>query len=141
MKHNVSDLKPCPFCGGEAKVKKAPWDRSEEGSSVCEVYCTECHASIYGETFKIPEAYIPKIGARIMGLQNPTSKMSKSAEDPNDKILLSDEPDVIRKKLKKAVTDSDNCVKFDVQNKPGVSNLMSIYGIIENNLSTEINYR
>jgi len=94
--------------------------------------------SIYGETFKIPEVYIPKVGARIMGLQNPTSKMSKSAEDPNDKILLSDEPDVIRKKLKKAVTDSDNCVKFDVQNKPGVSNLMSIYGIIENKSMGEI---
>lgn len=47
----MTELKPCPFCGGEAKVKKAPWDRSEEGSSVCEVYCTECHASIYGETF------------------------------------------------------------------------------------------
>jgi len=94
--------------------------------------------NLYGETFKIPEVYIPKVGARIMGLQNPTSKMSKSAEDPNDKILLSDEPDVIRKKLKKAVTDSDNCVKFDVQNKPGVSNLMSIYGIIENKSMGEI---
>jgi hypothetical protein len=50
-RNKMIDIKPCPFCGGEAKVKKAPWDRSEEGSSVCEVYCTECHASIYGETF------------------------------------------------------------------------------------------
>ena len=80
--------------------------------------------SIYGDTFKIPEAYIPEIGARIMGLQNPTKKMSKSAPDINDKILLSDEPDVIRKKVKKAVTDSDGVVKFDVENKPGISNLM-----------------
>ena len=87
--------------------------------------------SIYGETFKIPEAYIPKIGARIMGLQNPTKKMSKSAPDINDKILLTDEPDVIRKKVKKAVTDSEGIVRYDVENKPGISNLMSIYGILK----------
>lgn len=86
--------------------------------------------SIYGETFKIPEPYIPKYGARIMGLQNPTSKMSKSSPDVNDKILLTDTPDEIRKKLKKAVTDSENQVRYDVENKPGVSNLMTIYGII-----------
>ena len=87
--------------------------------------------SIYGDTFKIPEAYIPKIGARIMGLQNPTKKMSKSAPDINDKILLTDEPDVIRKKVKKAVTDSEGVVRYDVDNKPGISNLMSIYGILK----------
>ena len=87
--------------------------------------------SIYGDTFKIPEAYIPKIGARIMGLQNPTKKMSKSAPDINDKILLTDEPDVIRKKVKKAVTDSEGIVRYDVDNKPGISNLMSIYGILK----------
>ena len=87
--------------------------------------------SIYGDTFKIPEAYIPKIGARIMGLQNPTKKMSKSAPDINDKILLTDEPDVIRKKVKKAVTDSEGIVRYDVENKPGISNLMSIYGILK----------
>ncbi len=87
--------------------------------------------SIYGETFKLPDPYIPEFGARIMGLQNPLSKMSKSAEDPNDKILLTDTPDEIRKKLKKAVTDSDNQVRYDVENKPGVSNLMTIYGTIE----------
>ena len=87
--------------------------------------------SIYGETFKIPEAYIPKIGARIMGLQNPTKKMSKSAPDINDKILLTDEPDVIRKKVKKAVTDSEGVVRYDEENKPGISNLMSIYGILK----------
>lgn len=87
--------------------------------------------SIYGDTFKIPEAYIPKIGARIMGLQNPTKKMSKSAPDINDKILLTDEPDVIRKKVKKAVTDSEGIVRYDEENKPGISNLMSIYGILK----------
>lgn len=94
--------------------------------------------SIYGNTFKIPEVYIGKVGARIMGLQNPISKMSKSAVDPMDKILLTDSPDEIRKKFKKAVTDSENCVKYDVDNKPGVSNLMSIYGIIKNKSMTDI---
>lgn len=94
--------------------------------------------SIYGNTFKIPEVYIGKVGARIMGLQNPTSKMSKSAVDPMDKILLTDSPDEIRKKFKKAVTDSENCVRYDVGNKPGVSNLMSIYGIIKNKSMADI---
>ena len=94
--------------------------------------------SIYGNTFKIPEVYIGKVGARIMGLQNPTSKMSKSAVDPMDKVLLTDSPDEIRKKFKKAVTDSENCVRYDVENKPGVSNLMSIYGIIKNKTMGDI---
>ncbi len=94
--------------------------------------------SIYGETFKIPDAYIAKIGAKIMGLQNPTSKMSKSAPDPMDKILLTDTPDDIRKKFKKAVTDSENCVRYDREAKPGVSNLMGIYGIIKNKTMEEI---
>ena len=94
--------------------------------------------SIYGETFKIPEPYIPKYGARIMGLQNPMSKMSKSAPDVNDKILLTDTPDEIRQKLKKAVTDSDNQVKYDLEKKPGVSNLMTIYEIIQNKTMEEI---
>ncbi len=94
--------------------------------------------SIYGNTFKIPEVYIGKVGARIMGLQNPTSKMSKSAVDPMDKVLLTDSPDEIRKKFKKAVTDSENCVRYDVTNKPGVSNLMSIYGIIKNKSMEDI---
>lgn len=94
--------------------------------------------SLYGETFKIPEPYIGKVGARIMGLQNPTAKMSKSAQDQNDKILLTDTPDEIRKKFKKAVTDSENCVRFDRENKPGVSNLMAIYGIIKNKTMEDI---
>ena len=87
--------------------------------------------SIYGETFKIPEPYIGKQGARIMGLQDPLSKMSKSTTNLNDAIFLNDTPDEIRKKLKKAVTDSENYVRFDKENKPGVSNLMTIYGIIK----------
>jgi len=88
--------------------------------------------SLYGETFKIPEAYIGKVGARIMGLQDPTAKMSKSSPNELDKILLTDSPEDIRKKFKKAVTDSENKVRFDREAKPGVSNLMAIYGIIKN---------
>lgn len=88
--------------------------------------------SIYGETLKVPEPFISKQGARIMGLQDPTSKMSKSAPDIMDKILLTDTPDEIRKKFKKAVTDSENSVRYDKENKPGVSNLMTIYGILKN---------
>ena len=94
--------------------------------------------SIYGETFKLPEPYIQKFGARIMGLQNPLAKMSKSATDPNDKILLTDTPDEIRKKLRKAVTDSENKVRYDLENKPGISNLMTIYGIVKEKTMDEI---
>ena len=93
---------------------------------------------IYGDTFKIPEPYIPKIGARIMGLQDPTSKMSKSSTLPNDTILLIDTPEEIMKKVKKAVTDSEGIVKYDEKNKPGISNLMEIYGIITNKSMEEI---
>ena len=87
---------------------------------------------IYGETFVVPNPYIPKVGARIMGLQDPTSKMSKSCENPNDSIFLIDTPEQIVKKIKKAVTDSEGVVKFDIENKPGISNLMEIYSILEN---------
>ena len=80
---------------------------------------------VYGDVFTIPEAYIPKVGGRVMSLQEPTRKMSKS--DPEETyIAMLDEPSVIRKKLRRAVTDSDNAIFFDPENKPGVSNLMSI---------------
>ena len=85
---------------------------------------------LYGKTFTIPEGYYGTASAKIMGLQDPTAKMSKSATNPNDVILLEDEPDVIIKKFKKAVTDSENKVRFDPENKPGVSNLMQIYSSI-----------
>ena len=94
--------------------------------------------NIYGETFKIPEGYIPKIAARIMGLQDPTSKMSKSSSIPNDSIFLNDEPDVIMSKFKKAVTDSENVVRYDTENKPGISNLISIYGAISGKTNDEV---
>ena len=94
--------------------------------------------SIYGETFVLPEPYISNCGERIMGLQNPLSKMSKSTTNLNDAIFLTDEPDEIRKKLKKAVTDSENCVRYDVKNKPGVSNLMTIYSLMKEKSFDEI---
>ena len=93
---------------------------------------------IYGDTFVIPEAYIRKSTARIMGLQDPTSKMSKSSNNINDVIFLDDEPEVILKKFKKAVTDSENKVKFDPESKPGISNLMCIYGAITGKNEKEI---
>lgn len=80
---------------------------------------------VYGNVFTIPEGYIPKVGAKIMSLQEPTRKMSKS--DPDDTyIAMTDGPDVIRRKIKRAVTDSDGVVRFDTDAKPGVSNLLSI---------------
>ncbi len=80
---------------------------------------------IYGDVFVVPEGYFPKVGARVMSLQDPTRKMSKS--DPEDTyIAILDNPDIIRKKLRRAITDSESEVRFDPENKPGVSNLMSI---------------
>ncbi len=84
----------------------------------------------YGDVFKVPEAYIPKVGAKIMSLQDPTKKMSKSDTDVNASVTIIDDPDTIIRKFKRAVTDSDTEVRFDVDNKPGISNLMTIYGAI-----------
>ena len=85
----------------------------------------------YSDTFKVPEGLVTKVGARIMDLQNPLKKMSKS-EDPGEKgcIFLLDPIDLIKKKIKSAVTDSDATVKYDKANKPGISNLMTIYSCI-----------
>lgn len=85
--------------------------------------------SLYGETFRVPEAYIPKSGARIMSLADPTKKMSKSDENVNGFISMTDEPNVIVKKFKRAVTDSGNEVRF-AEDKPGISNLLTIYSVI-----------
>ena len=81
----------------------------------------------HGETFRIPEGYIPKVGARLMSLQDPTQKMSKSDPNPNGYVAIMDNPSVILKKFKRAVTDSDGLIQFDPVNKPGVSNLLAIY--------------
>ncbi|AEI42191.1 tryptophan--tRNA ligase [Paenibacillus mucilaginosus] len=81
----------------------------------------------FGETFKIPQGYIPEVGARIMSLDDASKKMSKSSPNAGSYIALLDAPDVIRKKISRAVTDSGREVKYDPQNKPEVSNLISIY--------------
>ena len=83
--------------------------------------------SRYSDTFTIPETFIPKIGARIMSLQDPTKKMSKSDTDLNNIVALLDKPDIIRKKLKRAVTDSGKQIIFDLEKRPGVANLMNLY--------------
>ncbi|HJX76854.1 tryptophan--tRNA ligase [Glutamicibacter sp.] len=80
----------------------------------------------FGETFVVPEAFIPKEGARIYDLQNPTSKMSKSAESPAGLINVLDEPKQIAKRIKSAVTDAGSVVAYDKEEKPGVSNLLNI---------------
>lgn len=84
-----------------------------------------------GETFLIPEPVLRKEGFKICGLQSPTKKMSKSDRADTGAIFLEDSPEDIMKKVKRAVTDSDNFVKYDVENKPGVSNLLTIYACME----------
>ena len=93
---------------------------------------------IYGDVFKIPEPYIPKAGARVMGLTAPDSKMSKSM--PEGCVFLMEKPEDIARKFKRAITDSDteNCVRFDPVNKPGVANLMSIYAAVTGKSYEEI---
>jgi tryptophanyl-tRNA synthetase len=80
----------------------------------------------YGDTFVVPQAAVPKVGARVMDLQNPTAKMSKSADSPQGTVLVLDPPEVIVRKFKRAVTDSGSDVVFDPETRPGVSNLLSI---------------
>lgn len=82
--------------------------------------------SRYGEVFVVPKATVPKVGARVMDLQDPTSKMSKSSDSPRGVILVLDEPDVIERKIKRAVTDPFGQIRFDPEHKPGVSNLLQI---------------
>ena len=84
----------------------------------------------YGDTFVIPEAVLPKVGARIMDLQRPTAKMSKSAESPQGTVLVLDPPEVIAKKFKRAVTDTGSEVVFDPEKKPGVANLLAILAAV-----------
>lgn len=87
--------------------------------------------NLYGAVFTVPEPMIPPVGARIMGLQDPMAKMSKSGDAETDAIYLLDGPDVITRKIKRAVTDPGNEIKFDIATKPGVSNLMSILAAIK----------
>jgi tryptophanyl-tRNA synthetase len=82
--------------------------------------------SRYGTTFTVPAADIPSVGARVMDLQDPTRKMSKSVDSPQGTVLMTDEPATIERKFKRAVTDNDGEVRFDTAAKPGVSNLLAI---------------
>lgn len=92
----------------------------------------------YGDTFVVPEAIITKEGAKIYDLQVPTKKMSKTADNDKGCILLLDDVDKARKKIMSAVTDSESIVKYDPENKPGISNLMTIYGSLTNKTYEEI---
>src|SRR4029450_13723318 len=80
----------------------------------------------YGPTFAVPEHGIPAVGARVMDLQNPTAKMSKSTESPTGTVLLLDDPKTIERKITRAVTDTGTFVRYDPETKPGVPNLRAI---------------
>jgi tryptophanyl-tRNA synthetase len=84
----------------------------------------------FGETLVVPKATFPSVGARVMDLQNPTAKMSKSVESPQGTVLVLDPPQVVTKKIKSAVTDSGTDVRHDPAEKPGVSNLLEIYAAV-----------
>jgi tryptophanyl-tRNA synthetase len=86
----------------------------------------------FGETFTIPEPLIPKVGGRIMSLDDPSKKMSKSNPNEGSYIALLDEPSKISKKIKRAVTDSENQIRYDEVNKPAISNLLTIYSLSTN---------
>ena len=85
---------------------------------------------LYGDIFTVPQAFIPPQGARVMSLTDPTRKMSKSDDNAGSFISLLDYPDVVSKKFKRAVTDSENCIAFDPATRPGVSNLLTIISVL-----------
>ena len=91
----------------------------------------------FGETFKVPDAYIPKVGARIMSLSDPAKKMSKSDDDPNGCVLLMDDADTIQKKFKRAVTDSGTEIRFD-ESRPAINNLLEIYHLMTGRSPQEV---
>jgi tryptophanyl-tRNA synthetase len=91
----------------------------------------------YGETFRVPDAYIPKVGAKIMSLSNPLKKMSKSDDDTNSRIMLMDDADTVVRKFKRAVTDSGTEIRFDAS-RPAISNLLEIYHLITGKSQAEV---
>ena len=95
----------------------------------------------YKKTFVVPEGRFLKEGARIMALDDPTKKMSKSAENIHSRISLLDEPSKIKKSIMKATTDSDGVVRFDADNKPGISNLLNIYSVLSGMTIPELETR
>ena len=91
----------------------------------------------YGETFRVPEPYIPKLGARIMSLSDPSRKMSKSDDDPNGCVMLLDDADTVSRKFKRAVTDSGTEIRFD-ESRPAITNLLTIYQLLTGQEPEEI---
>src|SRR5688572_22768294 len=91
----------------------------------------------YGETFRLPDAFIPKVGAKIMSLSNPLKKMSKSDDDTNSRIMLMDDADTVVRKFKRAVTDSGTEIRFD-ESRPGINNLLEIYHLITGKSAAEV---
>jgi tryptophanyl-tRNA synthetase len=91
----------------------------------------------FGETFRVPDAYIPKLGAKIMSLSNPLKKMSKSDDDPNSRIMLMDDADTVQRKFKRAVTDSGTEIRFD-ESRPAINNLLEIYHLMTGKSQAEI---
>ncbi|MFL6207652.1 MAG: tryptophan--tRNA ligase [Pyrinomonadaceae bacterium] len=91
----------------------------------------------YGETFRVPDPYIPKVGAKIQSLSDPTKKMSKSDENANGAIMLLDDADAVRRKFKRAVTDSGTEIRFD-ETRPAITNLLTIYQLLTNQTPAEI---
>jgi tryptophanyl-tRNA synthetase len=91
----------------------------------------------YGQTFRVPEPYIPKLGARIMSLSDPLKKMSKSDDDPNGCVMLMDDSETIQRKFKRAVTDSGTEIRFD-QTRPAINNLLEIYHLITGKTQEEV---
>ncbi|MGQ0520215.1 MAG: tryptophan--tRNA ligase [Actinomycetota bacterium] len=100
-------------------------DEQRQHLELCRQLANRFNAN-YGPVFTVPEAAVPRIGARIMDLQTPTSKMSKSSDSPQGTLLVLDEPAVIERKIKRAVTDTGSEVRFDPEGQPGVSNLLTI---------------
>ena len=92
---------------------------------------------VYGDVFTVPEPYVGKVGAKIMSLQDPAKKMSKSDENPNGSIYLMDDPDTIMRKCKRAVTDSEACVAYRDE-QPGVKNLIDIYSACTGKTPAEV---
>jgi len=91
----------------------------------------------FGETFKVPDPYIPKVGARIMSLSDPQKKMSKSDDDPNGCIMLMDDADTVSRKFKRAVTDSGTEIRFD-ESRPAINNLLEIFHLITGKSQAEV---
>ncbi len=91
----------------------------------------------YGDTFRIPDPYIPKVGSRIMSLSDPAKKMSKSDDDPNGCVMLLDDADIIQRKFKRAVTDSGTEIRFD-ESRPAITNLLTIYHLITGQTTQEV---